>query len=104
MKNIFKLGLGFLMVVSFSSKASIQELTLVTLDSGEMLTPQEDIKSISNNYIQLFDGRIILQESVENIEVMDKHGSSAIIERGSFKIIKTNAARLKVGGDNSGGG
>ncbi len=104
MKNIFKLGLGLLMLISLSTHASIQEITSVTLDSGETLTPQTDINAVSNDFIQLFDGRIIQQNTIENVEVMDNQGSSVILRKGLFKIIETNAARLSVGGDNSGGG
>lgn len=104
MKNIFKFSLLSLIILSFNSRADVKKLTLVSLESGEILTPNEDIKSVSKDSIQLLNGRIINQKEIENIEVMHTNGSSEIIEKGLFKILKVDAARVSSGGDATGGG
>lgn len=104
MKNILKLGLILIAVASSSSYADIKELTLITLESGEVLAPTEQIESITEDSLLLLDGRIINEVEINNVEVTDPHGYSEIIGKGGFKIIKTNAARIKAGGDATGGG
>lgn len=104
MKNIFKISLLSSLILSFNSRADVKELTLISLESGETLIPSNDIKSVSKDSILLFDGRIINQAEIENIEVMNPNGSSKIIEKGLFKFLKIDGARVSVGGDATGGG
>jgi len=104
MRNIFKLGLLLIVVVSFNAQAAINEITLMTLESGENIIPSEQIESIQNNSIQLLDGRTINSSEVEYVEVTKPNGLSKIFEKGLFKIIKTNGAKISVGGDATGGG
>ncbi len=102
MKNIFKFGLLSIIAISFNAKASVKELTSITLNSGEILIPSEHVESVAQKTLQLFDGRIIEKTDIENVEVMNTNGSSITIRKSLFKLIEVNAA--KVGGDNSGGG
>ncbi len=104
MRNIFRLGLLLIVVVSFNVQATVNEITLMTLESGENIIPSEQIESIQNNSIQLLDGRTINGNEIEYVEVTGSNGFSKIMEKGFFKIIKTNGARVSVGGDATGGG
>lgn len=104
MKNIFKFGLFSIIVISFNAQSAIKELTLISLNSGEILTPSEHVNYVAKNALHLFDGRIIGSSEIENVEVMHANGSSEIVDKGLFKIIKVNAAKISIGGDNSGGG
>lgn len=102
MKNIIKFGLLSLIAISFELKAAVKELTSISLNSGEVLIPSEQVESVTQKTIRLFDGRIIETTDIENVEVMHPNGSSETFGKSFFKLIEVNAA--KVGGDNSGGG
>jgi len=102
MKNIIKFGLFSLIAISFELKAAVKELTSISLNSGEVLIPSEQVESVTQKTLRLFDGRTIETTDIKNVEVMHLNGSSETFGKGFFKLIEVNAA--KVGGDNSGGG
>ena len=104
MRNIFNLGLLLITVFSFNVFASVEEVTLMTLESGENIISSEQIKAVNSKTIELLDGRTINSSEVEYVEVTKPNGLSKIFEKGLFKIIKTNGARVSVGGDATGGG
>ena len=104
MRNIYRLGLLLIIVVSFNVQATVNEITLMTLESGENIIPSEQIKAVNNNSIDLLDGRTINSSEVEYVEVTKPNGLSKIFEKGLFKIIKVNGAKVSVGGDATGGG
>lgn len=102
MKHIIKLSLFATIIFSFNCFASVRELSSIALYSGEVISPIHDVTEVTSNSIQLFDGRIINNAEIKNIEINDSNGNPKIIARGLFKIISINGA--KVGGDGSGGG
>ena len=104
MKNIIKLSLLSIFVLSLSAHSSIKELTMISLTSGEVLSPSQHVEFVTPKNLHLFDGRILDTTEIENVEVMDSNGSSEIVVKGLFKIINVNAAKISIGGDNSGGG
>lgn len=104
MKNIIKFGFILLAMKSVNGFANVKELTSLTLSSGEEISPTVQIKKISNDSIQLFDGRIINQEEIQKVEVMNSNGSTESVKSGLFKLIHVDAARVMSGGDATGGG
>ena len=104
MKNLIKLCLLTILIFSLSAHSSIKELTMISLSSGEIIYPSEQVESVNQKAIQLFNGRIIDTAEILNVEVMSTNGSSETLKKGLFKIININAVKISIGGDNSGGG
>lgn len=102
MKHIIKLSIFATIIFSFNCFGSVKELSSIALYTGEVISPRHDVAEVTSNSIQLFDGRVINNSEIKNIEINDSNGNPKIVSRGLFKIISIEAA--KVGGDGSGGG
>jgi hypothetical protein len=103
MKHILNLTILSSVVLSLNCFATVRELNFITLTSDEVISPARDIDSVTADSIQLFDGRIIKNFEIKNIEVNDSNGSSKIIPSGHFKLISVDGAKVS-GGDATGGG
>jgi hypothetical protein len=52
------------------------------------LYPIRDVAEVTSNSIHLFDGRIINNSKIKNIEINDSNGNPKIIPNGFFNIAK----------------